>query len=40
MRWHFAREFGWPLEYIDGLSLADLREYLQIKDGEGKASKA
>jgi hypothetical protein len=39
MRWHLAREFGWTLEYIDAMSLSDLNEYLQIKDGENRAYK-
>jgi hypothetical protein len=39
MRWALAREFGWTLDYIDGLTLDDLQEYLQIKDGETKALK-
>ena len=27
LRWKLAREFGWTLEYIDTLTLADLEEY-------------
>jgi hypothetical protein len=38
-RWRLAREFGWTLDYIDALSMADLYEYLQITDGETKARK-
>ena len=37
-RWELARTFGWSLEYIDGLSLADLFEYWQIEDGINKAA--
>jgi hypothetical protein len=37
-RWELARSFGWPLEYIDGLSLLDLFEYWQIEDGINKAA--
>jgi hypothetical protein len=32
-----ARETGWSLEYIDGLSLADWHEYWQVTDGEARA---
>lgn len=39
-RWRIARETGWALAYIDGLSLADIREYWQVVDGEGRARKA
>jgi hypothetical protein len=39
LRWRLAREFGWSLEYIDALSMADLEEYLQVTDGEIKARK-
>ena len=37
-RWELARGFGWSLEYVDALKLADLHEYLQIRDGESKTS--
>jgi hypothetical protein len=37
-RWKMAREMGWTLEYIDGLSLADMHQYWQVLDGEGKAA--
>lgn len=37
-RWELAREFGWTLEYIDGLSLQDMVEYWQIVDGRNKAN--
>lgn len=36
-RWKIAQEFGWSLSYVDSLSLADLHEYWQVRDGEGKA---
>ncbi len=36
-RWKIAQEFGWPLEYVDALSIKDMHEYLQIRDGEAKA---
>lgn len=32
-----ARETGWPLDYVDRLSLADWHEYWQVTDGETKA---
>lgn len=32
-----ARETGWSLEYIDGLSLGDWHEYWQVTDGETRA---
>lgn len=35
--WDIAERFGWTLDYIDGLSLARLHEYLQIADAKGKA---
>ena len=38
-RWHLAREFGWTLEYIDALSIADFHEYLQVADGKAKGLK-
>jgi len=37
LRWRIARETGWTLEYIDGLSLADIHEREQVLDGEAKA---
>ena len=38
-RWQMAEKFGWTLEYIDNLSMADLREYMQVMDGRAKAHK-
>jgi len=37
LRWELARTFGWTLEYVDSMSIADLHEYLQVRDGEIKA---
>lgn len=37
MRWTIAERFGWTLEYVDGLSMADLHEFIQIEDGRIKA---
>ena len=34
MKWELAKEFGWTLDYIDSLSLQDVHEYYQIKDGK------
>jgi len=31
-----AETFGWTLEYIDALSIADLHEYIQVLDGRAK----
>jgi hypothetical protein len=28
-----AERFGWTLEYVDSLSLADLHEWMQVQDG-------
>ena len=33
IRWELAEKFGWTLEYIDSLAVANLHEYLQIQDG-------
>jgi hypothetical protein len=37
IRWELAEHFGWTLEYIDSLSLADLHEYWMINTGRAKA---
>jgi hypothetical protein len=37
LRWNLAERFGWTLSEIDGLSMADLRNFFQIEDGRGKA---
>jgi len=34
-----AERFGWTLEYIDALSLADFYEFLQVDEGRAKAKK-
>ena len=36
-RWRIAFDTGWNLEYINGLSMGDVQEYLQIKDAMAKA---
>jgi hypothetical protein len=33
-----AQKFGWTLEYVDNLSMADLHEYWQIQDAKAKAT--
>lgn len=35
-RWQMARTFGWTLEQVDALSVADLAEWLQVSDGMSK----
>jgi len=37
VRWNMAKQYGWTLEYIDGLDLATLAEHTQIVDGTNKA---
>lgn len=39
LRWNLAEKFGWTLDYIDGLSLEDLNEYIRIMDGRATANK-
>jgi len=36
-RWELVKTTGWTLEYIDALSLADLHEFLKVRDGKAKA---
>jgi hypothetical protein len=36
-RWEIAREFGWTLDYVDALTLGNLQEYFQVRDGIAKA---
>lgn len=36
LRWQIAERYGWSLEYIDNLSMADIHEYLQIQDAKAK----
>lgn len=31
-----AEHFGWTLEYVEGLSMARLHEWMQITDGRAK----
>jgi hypothetical protein len=37
IRWSLAERFGWTLDYIDSLSLADLFEFFQIESGREQA---
>ena len=37
--WKLAETTGWTLEYIEGLSMERIHEWLQIVDARGKASK-
>ena len=30
MRWSMAERFGWTLDYIDSLSMADIHEFFQM----------
>lgn len=32
-----AEQFGWTLEYIDDLTVADIHEWIQIEDGKARA---
>lgn len=36
MRWRFAEQFGWTLEYIDTLSFGDFEDYAEVMDGYRK----
>ncbi|MDD3948751.1 MAG: hypothetical protein PHT43_04740, partial [Anaerolineaceae bacterium] len=38
-RWELVKETGWTLEYVDALSVADMNEWLQVRDGMSKARK-
>ncbi len=37
LRWRIAKDTGWPLDVIDGLSAQDVWEYLSLADGHAKA---
>ena len=37
MVWQLAEKFGWTLEYVEGLPLAKLHEWMQIADAQAKA---
>jgi len=36
--WSMAEKFGWSIEYIKGMNLADIQDYLQIEHGRNKAA--
>ncbi len=36
VRWRLARDTGWTLEYIDGLSMGDVQDFLGVLDAEVK----
>jgi hypothetical protein len=36
-RWKIVEDTGWTLEYVDSLTLSDMREYMQVLDGTQKA---
>lgn len=35
-----AERFGWTLEYVDNLPLAEIQMFLQIEDGKHKAAES
>jgi hypothetical protein len=37
LEWDMVFRTGWTLEYIRDLSMADIHNYIQIKDGRAKA---
>jgi len=39
IRWRLAEDFGWTLDYIDNLSMAEVEKWLQVEDGKGRARK-
>lgn len=39
LKWTLAEKFGWTLEYIEGLSMAQIHEYYQLQDAKYKAAK-
>jgi hypothetical protein len=40
LRWALAERFGWSLEYIDALTVADLHEFIQVMDGKAHANRS
>jgi hypothetical protein len=40
MRWQLVKEFGWTLEQVDSLSVADLHEYLNVRSGQDYVKKS
>jgi hypothetical protein len=39
LRWQLAEKYGWTLDYIDGLSVRDVHQHIQIQDAKYKAQK-
>lgn len=39
-RWQLAKAYGWTLEYIDSLSIGDIREWYQVTDATAKYGKS
>jgi hypothetical protein len=37
LEWHIVFETGWTLEQVRAMSVRDLHNYMQIKDGIAKA---
>jgi hypothetical protein len=37
IRWQLVERFKWTLEYVDGLSLENLHELIQVDDGISKS---
>jgi hypothetical protein len=37
LKWELAARFNWTLEYIGRLSMQDIQDYYQVRDGMGKA---
>ena len=35
-KWKMAEKYGWTLDYIDGLTVGQMNEYLQILDAESR----
>lgn len=39
IRWTIAERFGWTLDAVDSLSMADYHELIQVDDGKAKAAR-
>lgn len=38
MQWRLIKLTGWTLDYVDSLSMGQLRELYQLEDGDMKAA--
>jgi cystathionine beta-lyase family protein involved in aluminum resistance len=38
--WNMAERFGWTLEYVKGLPVSTLHEFIGIEDGKAMARKS